>query len=79
MKKIRVFIGDGTDELCEVVDNLGFNHDVGAYTKEVRLPDGALAMAVGRGKAWRLWSVHDRIKPLVDAAKKGWPTRKDIS
>lgn len=60
-KRIRVHVGDGQEELCEVVHNFGYVHDIGDYAKEVRRPDGTIAKAVGRGRAWRLWTARDRL------------------
>lgn len=60
-RRISVFVGDGKDELCEVIESFGFVHDIGMYAKEVRRPDGTIAKAVGRGRAWRLWTWRDRL------------------
>ena len=46
MAKIKV---DGHGEL-KVLGSLGYVHDVGAYVKEVELPDGGTAKAVKRGQ-----------------------------
>jgi len=57
----------------EVLDSLGYNQDIGAHSKEVRLPDGTAAIVVKRGGAWKCWSARDRIEPLREAIEKGWP------
>ena len=58
MSRIEV---DG--EHYDVVENMGFNHSVGMYTKLVR--DGERErMAVKQGKRWRFWTAADRVKPL---------------
>lgn len=58
----------------KVTSNLGYNHDVGAYVKEVEI-DGKRQMAVGRPGHWRLWTAADRTRPLREAIAKGWPNK----
>ncbi len=56
----------------KVVCDMGYNHSVGAYVKEVEI-DGEFKIAVKRGGAWRLWGAGDRTKPLREAVARGWP------
>jgi hypothetical protein len=61
----------------KVLSSLGYNHDVGAYVKEVEI-DGQRQMAVGGPGRWRLWNAADRTRPLREAIARGWP-HKDKS
>lgn len=56
----------------KVLDSLGYNHDVGGYVKEVLTSDGP-KMAVKQGALWRFWTARDRVAPLMEAVKRGWP------
>jgi hypothetical protein len=56
----------------KVLSSLGYNHDVGAYVKEVEI-DGQRQMAVGSPGYWRLWTAADRTRPLREAIARGWP------
>ena len=69
-KRIQV---DG--ELWEVSENLGYNHDVGGYVKMVLVDDREKAIVRQPGGKWRFWQPRDRVGPLVDAVRKGWPRR----
>ena len=59
----------------KVLSSLGYNHDVGAYVKEVEI-DGKRQMAVGSRGCWRLWTAADRTWPLREAIARGWPSEK---
>ena len=48
----------------KVLSNMGYVMDVGAYVKEVELPDGKTAKAVKRGGRWQIWGARDRTAPL---------------
>ena len=56
----------------KVLESLGYNHDAGCYAKIVADGDRE-RMAVKQAGGWRFWSAADRVKPLVDAIKRGWP------
>lgn len=58
----------------KVIDSGGYNHDIGAYWKMVKTPDGNL-MVVGSRGSWRFWHPSDRTKPLREAIARGWPNK----
>lgn len=60
----------------KVLSSLGYNHDIGAYVKEVEI-DGERQMAVGGPGRWRLWTAADRTAPLRRAVAAGWPHKDD--
>lgn len=60
----------------KVLSSLGYNHDIGAYVKEVEI-DGQRQMAVGGPGYWRLWTARDRTQPLREAVARGWPRKKE--
>lgn len=51
----------------KVVENLGYNHDIGMYAKIVLVgTEERTAVARQRSGPWRFWSAQDRITPLLE-------------
>lgn len=45
-----------------LVENMGYNHSVGAYSAFVEMPDGSeKAVVRRRGRPWRFWTMQDRL------------------
>jgi hypothetical protein len=57
-----------------IVECLGFVSDIGMRAWIVRCLDGSEAKVVGTRKSARFWTAEDRVKPLVEAVSKGWPS-----
>lgn len=55
----------------KVVESTGYNHDIGAYCKWVKTPDGEKMVVGSRGR-WRFWTAADRARPILEAMEKGW-------
>ena len=53
----------------EVIERLGFNHDIGGYVAIVRA-GGSEATVVKQGGVWRFWTPADRARPLIDYYQK---------
>jgi len=67
MAKIKV-----GEHSYQVVEKLGFNHDMGGYAAIV-MAGGRERTIVKQGTApWRFWSADDRAQPLIDAMARGW-------
>lgn len=65
--KINVLLEDGGLAFCKVTENLGYNHDAGAYCKFVQYE--GREMLVKRRTGERLWRPHtarERVQPLLD-------------
>jgi hypothetical protein len=65
--KINVVFPDGKLAFCKVVENLGYNHDAGAYCKIVEFE--GREMLVKRPRSLKLWRPHtaqERVQPIID-------------
>lgn len=65
--KINVVFEDGTLAFLKVTENLGFNHDAGAYCKMVE--HNGREILVKRPSGMKLWRPHtpaDRAAPLIE-------------
>lgn len=65
-KNIDVILESGETVQCKVIERMGFNHDVGAYSFWVEY-SGKEFMAVGRNGIYKKWSAKDRIAPMFAA------------
>jgi hypothetical protein len=69
--KINVVLGDGRLAFCKVVENLGYNHDAGAYCKIVELEGREVLVKRPQGlKLWRPHTAAERVAPLVEWAER---------
>ena len=57
-----------------VLDNLGFQHSVGVYAKEVQTPEGPkMAVRSPGSNNWRFWIPTDRLRPGSVVTGQGRP------
>lgn len=65
--KINVLFEDGSLAFLKVVENLGYNHDAGAYCKIVNYNGREILVKRFSGaKLWRPHTARDRVQPLLD-------------
>lgn len=65
--KINVVFEDGKLTFCKVIENLGYNHDAGAYCKMVEFEGREMLVKRPQGiKLWRPHTARERVQPLVD-------------
>lgn len=66
MAKIEVHMANGKRLMCDAVEKIGYNHDMGGYVASVRhFNTKYMAVKVtGAGSIWREWSGVDRTRPL---------------
>lgn len=65
--KINVVFEDGKLAFLKVVENLGYDHDVGAYCKIVEHEGRQMLVKRQQGlKLWRPHTAQERAQPLID-------------
>ena len=57
MAKINI---EGKD--YKVVENMGFNHDIGGYAKFVQTDEGEKVAVKFRGGQWKFWRPQDKLR-----------------
>lgn len=74
MASIQVSLEDGSLVMCEVVERLGYNHDIGADAIWVKHGDKEFC-AERRLGAWRKRTPRNRITPLLEELQRNpnWP------
>jgi hypothetical protein len=76
-KKAKITVRvDDIDVACEVVERMGYNHDVGMYATLIQLGEEQKIAVRPPNGTWRLWTARDRVQPLVEhiarCAREGW-------
>lgn len=64
--KINVRFEDGSLGFCKVVENLGYNHDMGAYCKIVSHDGREFVVKKWAGKVWAPHTAQERTQPIRD-------------
>jgi hypothetical protein len=65
--KINVVLPDGNLAFCKVIENLGYNHDAGAYCKIVELDGREVLVKRPQGlKLWRPHTAAERVAPVLE-------------
>ena len=61
----------------DLVERMGYNHSTGCYACVVDTANGTeiVVSEMARGP-WRFWTPRDRVGPLREAAKHGWPANQ---